>query len=306
MKKIFNNFKLIPLIIIFLITTFVFSGINAFSINTLKENSTDSVNLIFDNENLTVLPSHFRKSTDIQSIANNEQINTMGLESLNISGSQQFSKCNFPILIEALDTKLPIIIFDLRQESHGFINPYPISFKGKHNAANKGLSDEQIINKEKEQLNSIKIGVPIEVSNSSAKTLIPETVMNESTFVNSSNIKYIRIFAPDGELPSNAIIDSFIKNIKEIKDESWLHFHCKEGMGRTTTFMIFYDMMKNFNNVTADEIIKRQISLADFDENAINHLTSEIRLNLYNTFYNYCKEHGDKFEVSFSKYVENK
>ena len=306
MKKIFNNLKLIPLIVTFLILTFIFSGINAFSINDPKQNLTNSVKLVLDNDNLNTLPSHFRKSTDIQSIANNEQIDTTGLESLNISGSQQFSKSNFPIIINALDTKLPIIIFDLRQESHGFINSYPISFQGEHNAANKGLNDEQVINKEKEQLNSIKIDVPIDVSNSSTKTLIPETVMDERSFITSCNMKYIRIFATDEELPSNTVIDSFIKNIKEIKNESWLHFHCKEGIGRTTTFMIFYDMMKNYKNIPANEIIQRQIDLADFDDNDINFLTSERRINLYNTFYNYCKEHGDKFEISFSKYVETK
>ena len=36
------------------------------------------------------------------------------------------------------------------------------------------------------------------------------------------------------------------------------HFHCKEGIGRTTTFMIMYDIMKNYKEVSLNDIIKRQ------------------------------------------------
>ena len=302
-KKI--SIKLIPILMMIIIFSSMFLSINAFSIIDSNKNSAYSVRLVFDNKNLTVLPSHFRKSSDIQSIANNEQINTTGLENLNISGSQQFSKSNFPILLKSLDTKLPITIFDLRQESHGFINNYPVSFEGVHNAANKGLSDKEIIQKEKEQLKSIKINIPITIYNDSAETIIPESVIDEYTLATENNTEYVRIFATDEELPSNPAIDSFIKNIKEIKDERWLHFHCKEGIGRTTTFMIFYDMMKNYKTVSAEDIINRQIALADFDSNDIQLLTSERRINLYNTFYNYCKKYGDEFKVSFSQYANS-
>ncbi|MGN0144095.1 MAG: protein tyrosine phosphatase, partial [Clostridium sp.] len=241
---------IIPLIILNLILFPSFSSINAFSANDPAENSTTSVKLVFDNRNITVIPSHFRKTSDIQSIANNENINTKNLETLNISGSQQFSKGNFPILIKAIDTNLPIIIFDLRQESHGFINDYAISYEGIRNAANKGLTNEQILKKEKEQLNSIKLNVPITIADDSTETIIPESVTDEHSLVTENNMKYIRIFATDEELPDSAVIDDFVRNINEIKNENRIHFHCKEGIGRTTTFMIFYDMMKNYDSVS--------------------------------------------------------
>ena len=122
--------------------------------NTSQNNSETSY-LVEDNENYDTMPFKFRKSNELQSIANNSALNLAGLENLNISGSQQFSKMNLPLLLKAIDTNLPIIDFDLRQESHGFINGIPISFENEHNNANKGLSNEQVLKKEKNQLDSI-------------------------------------------------------------------------------------------------------------------------------------------------------
>lgn len=93
------------------------------------------------------MPFKFRKSNELQSIANNSTLNLVGLDNLNISGSQQFSKMNLPLLLKAIDTNLPVIDFDLRQESHGFINGIPISFENEHNNANKGLSNDQVLKK---------------------------------------------------------------------------------------------------------------------------------------------------------------
>ena len=72
----------------------------------------------------------------------------------------------------------------------------------------------------------------------------PKEVFDEQTLVTSNNLGYKRIFATDEVLPSPEVIDSFVSIIKDLKEENWLHFHCKEGIGRTTSFMIFYDMMK--------------------------------------------------------------
>ena len=132
--------------------------------NTSQNNSETSY-LVEDNENYDTMPFKFRKSNELQSIANNSALNLAGLENLNISGSQQFSKMNLSLLLKAINTNLPIIDFDLRQESHGFINGIPISFENKHNNANKGLSNEQVLKKEKAQLDSIKKGVPISFHN---------------------------------------------------------------------------------------------------------------------------------------------
>ena len=212
---------------------------------------------------------------------------------------------NLPILLKAIDTKLPIIIFDLRQESHGFINGIPISFANEKNNANEGLSNSEVIKKEKSQLDSIKIGVPISFHNDPKQTITSKEVFDEQTLATSNNLGYKRIFATDEVLPSPEVIDSFVSIIKDLKEENWLHFHCKEGIGRTTSFMIFYDMMKNYNDVSAEDIINRQINLPDFDTDDIDLLTTIRRSDLYNSFYNYCRKYGPDFNTSFNEYINS-
>ncbi|MGM9934627.1 MAG: protein tyrosine phosphatase [Clostridium sp.] len=301
--KIFISFLLICSLLFPLTPHKISASIN--EPNNSIQKSSKQIYLVRDNDTYDILPSKFRKSSDLQTIANNDEINLTGLENLNISGSQQFSKMNLPILLKAIDTKLPIIDFDLRQESHGFINGIPVSFENEHNNANKGLSNSEVMKKEKEQLASIKIGVPITFHNTPDKTITPEEVYDEQKLVTSNNIKYVRIFSTDEELPSPEAIDSFIAVVKSIKEESWLHFHCKEGIGRTTSFMIFYDMMKNYNNASAQEIITRQIELPDFDADDIRLLTSEKRTDQFNSFYNYCRKYGPDFNTSFNEYINS-
>ena len=69
--------------------------------------------------------------------------------------------------------------------------------------------------------------------------------------------------------------------------------------------MIFYDMMKNYNDVSAEDIINRQINLPDFDTDDIDLLTTIRRSDLYNSFYNYCRKYGPDFNTSFNEYINS-
>ena len=268
--------------------------------NSIDSTKPDNVYVALDNNDYDNLPKRFRKSSYINSIIHN--INTIGLNTLNISGSQQFSEVNLPLLLKAIETDLPIINFDLRQESHGFINGLPISFQNELNNANKGLNYTQVLQNKNDSINSIKLGIPLTIKNETDMTIIPKEVFDENTLVTSNKLKYTRILATDRVLPTPSTIDTFIDVINKIDEESWLHFHCKEGIGRTTAFMIFYDMMKNYKDVSAKDIIERQIALANFDEESIRFLTSEERMDLYNSFYNYCKDNKGNFNIKYSDY----
>ena len=70
-----------------------------------------------------------------------------GLNSLNISGSAQFSEPQFHQLANTLRTLAKgkrIYVIDLRQESHVFLNGNPISWYEEHNWANNGKTLAQI------------------------------------------------------------------------------------------------------------------------------------------------------------------
>lgn len=292
--KIYKYLSILLCLLMFLSIT-----INAFSKEPLYGNG---VNLVLDNTNYNELPSKFRTTNNLESL-DSTTLNLTGLKDLNISGSEQFSEMNLPLLVKSMNTNLPIIDYDLRQESHGFINGIPISFENEKNDANKGLSNDEVLKKEREQLSSLTIGVPICFYNDDKKCITPKTVMDEKTLATNNKLKYFRIFATDEELPDSSTIDDFVASINNLSGNYFLYFHCKEGIGRTTSFMIFYDMMKNYKNVSSSDIINRQIKLAPFDDEDIRLLTSKERISLFNSFYNYCTENGDNFKVKYSDYI---
>lgn len=264
------------------------------------------VNLILDSLTYNeILPKNFRKTTDLSIIKENKNLNIKGMESLNISGSQQFSGNSLPILIKAIGTSMPITVVDLRQESHGFINNFAVSWADSRNNANVGLTREQVILDEVNKLESIKLDVPISFYNHPKVIISPTKVENEEALVNSKDLSYNRITVRDGGIPTDDMVDYFMESIKNQPKESWLHFHCKEGIGRTSTFMIMFDMIKNYKEASADEIIERQIALANFQEKTAKSFYNNERMNFLKSFYDYCNKNGDGFKVKWSEWKKD-
>ncbi|SFC21861.1 GxGYxYP domain-containing protein [Clostridium uliginosum] len=296
-----KNFKVS--ISIFLILLTFFHSLTARSVIAKASDlsvDTNNVNLILDSSNYKNMTKNFRKSSNLENIQNNKNLNLNGLNTLNISGSQQFSEYSLPLVINSIGTSLPITVIDLRQESHGFINGAPVSWANSKNSANTGLTKEQVLSDENNKLNSIKLNVPITFYNHPVMTTVPTKVQNEDMLVKSKSLSYIRIPVTDGKIPTDDMVDYFVELVKSQSKNTWLHFHCKEGIGRTTTFMIMYDMIKNCNQVTDDDIIKRQLLLTNFDENHIKSFSNNERINFLKNFYKYCKKNNNDFNVKWS------
>lgn len=269
--------------------------------NTKAKVSSDNVNLVLDSLNhIYILPKKFRKTTNLIDLKNN--INMKDLDKLNVSASQQFSEYNFSLLIEAIGTSLSITVIDLRQESHGFLNGFAVSWMSSKNNANGGLIRKQVLDDEAKKLKSVILNKPITFYNHNKKTIIPIKVQDENEFVNSKSISYARITIKDGGMPSDEMVDYFMELVKSQTQSSWLHFHCKAGIGRTTTFMIMYDMIKNYKEVSAEDIINRQLALANFDNKKINSFRRRKRIDFLNKFYDYCLINGDSFETKWSEW----
>ena len=63
--------------------------------NTLVVSAKDNdVHLVLDTKNINNLPNNFRTTSDLERLKNLSNINMKGLDTLNISGSQQFSPNN--------------------------------------------------------------------------------------------------------------------------------------------------------------------------------------------------------------------
>jgi len=300
LKKIF---KLNISILLVLVGVLCFFSITNKPTSAIDDNNT--INLVLDSRNNNEIPKKFRKSSDISNVEKDKNVNLTGLNTLNISGSKQFSEQNLPLIISNIKTSLPITVVDLRQESHGFINGLPVSWANKKNDANIGLTKAEVLEDENNKLKSIKLNSPISFYNDPNKTIIPTKVENEEQLVKHNSLSYVRIPVTDTKLPTDDMVDYFIDVIKSNPKDTWYHFHCKQGIGRTTTFMIMYDMMKNAKEVSADDIIKRQLLLAGFDENQMKSFYNDKRSTFLQSFYKYSKENGNDFKIKWSDWKKS-
>lgn len=288
MKNFFKIYLTLLLTILCLFTSI------SFPINAVSD-----IYITQDSDNTTTLPKHFRKTTDISKISALGSINTKGLDKLNISGSGQFTPPNIVLLLENINTTLPFIDIDLREESHGFASDVAISFTNSNNNANSGLTLDEVIEKENEDLASIKLNTPLTLHNKN-KTIIPKKVEDEATLAKSNNISYIRIPVTDGDLPNEDMVNYFIDVVKKNPENTWFHFHCKAGIGRTTTFMIMYDIIKNCNYVSLNDIIDRQILLSGINKKNMVDFYIGKRYKFLTNFYNDCKKNNPIISTTLS------
>jgi hypothetical protein len=235
---------------------------------------------------------------DFKGTQETQQPSREGLSELRASGSSEFSRKG----LREIKKRLPasrIMVVDLREESHGFVNDRPVSWKGEHNAANKGLSLEEIKKDETKRLGEVKSTDPSITALCTEETLCRET-----------GLEYARFPVTDYSRPSDNQVDRFTTMVKTLPRDTWLHFHCKAGAGRTTTFMTMYDMMHNARTVSCDDIIRRQyllggIDLAAEDKNpdAWNRSLTATREAFIRKFYEYCRDQQGKFTIPWSSWL---
>ncbi len=218
-----------------------------------------------------------------------------GLSTLRASGSSEFSKRG----LTEIKRKIPasrIIVVDLREESHGFINDRPVSWKNEHNNANKGKTLDEILNDEKARLQEAKR------SDSSVKT-----ACTEEELCHTMGVGYLRLPVTDLSGPDPSVVDRFISTVRSLPPDAWLHFHCKAGAGRTTTFMTLYDMMRNARKTSCEDIIMRQFLIGGVDlsgreakGDAWYDVLARERDAFVKEFYWYCKNNDDGYKEFWS------
>lgn len=278
--------------------------------------------LIIKMANEPVLPKVFHSSKNGYRISDSHPPTRQGLDNLNISGSSQFSKASFDALFKALNKPSCFYLFDLREESHGFINGMAVTWYGvhNHNLTNKGKSVQKIEEIEKKLLAEQVQKKYLLLNKSDAKDQISEsryglpvypvfvrTIQTEREFIEGKNLHYIRLPVSDHIKPTDEIVDQFISIVKSLPKNRWLHFHCSGGAGRTTTFMNMYDMMNNAKEISFEDIIKRQWYLGGknmnehSDDKEWKVSLSKERLQFLKDFYHYCRYNEDNYETSWSK-----
>lgn len=259
----------------------------------------------FDHE-LSDWPRKFRTTKD--ELKTVSPVKEEGLKDLKASGSGQFSEQGLKTLIKLIPPS-HIFLIDLRQESHGFINGRALSwFDGFQNEANCKKTLAEIEADEQKRLEGVlkvgKIGIKCEEN----QNVPVQRAQTEKQIAESLGLTYLRLPVTDHHRPSDKIVDEYVEFIKNLPSDAWLHLHCRGGKGRTTTFMIMYDMMLNTPKVSFDDILERHKLIGGTDLRALHtpdhyrYQPGLDRLNFIKAFYQYCQQ-VPHFDLSWSDWV---
>ena len=196
-----------------------------------------------------------------------------GLEKIGLraSGSRQL---NFEQLADVLKSvagkvktggKLDLV--DLRQESHLFFNRRAVSWYADKDWANVGQPQEWILNDEISQIERLSawpISSTVQIfcldeKSKEEEHVIPTgysklTVTSADTEAGIAGqiqlpcpVTYVRIPVTDHCMPNRYAQDRFVTLCRYLYrqpyDQTWVHYHCHGGDGRTTTFLAMYDMV---------------------------------------------------------------
>jgi hypothetical protein len=267
----------------------------------------DQGTLIINAHDKAGVPRHFRSTSDPSGLDGDKKL-AVGLDKLQASGSGQFSAKGFDAVVKRAGGR-PLVVLDLRQESHGFVGGTPVSWFGVRNASNSGKSADQINRDESELLAGVAGQTTVTVKEVTSKStdraitdskdvqLPVDSVRNEEDFVHGAGAAYTRVYAQDYQPFTNEEIDQLVAFWQNRPPGSWLHVHCAAGDGRTTQALALFDMLENAGTVTLKDIAARQHQLGGSDLFAVDSKTSWrrdaaiARATLLRRFYQYAKEH---------------
>ncbi|NUN06227.1 MAG: protein tyrosine phosphatase [Bdellovibrio sp.] len=252
-----------------------------------KPQPTEPVVLVFDKKYAGPKAVNYRKS---------EALRMSGSATPDPKAMKQIAK---PVKKE----KSALFVFDLRQESHGLINDIPVTWQADRDWANAGLNHEEAVRRERRQLGDLRVGESI----GGVKIKSIET---EESMVRSSGHQYVRLTVTDHVRPTDSEVDLFIEAVRALPERAWVHFHCRAGKGRTTTFMVLYDMLVNARVDSFQTIVDRNTKLSeDYDVLTVGeptdwkHLYQKERAAFVAEFYNYAKEHPRGENKLWSEWV---
>ncbi|UJX42926.1 phosphatase [Desulfovibrio sp. JY] len=232
--------------------------------------------LIFDSIREQGLPSHFRSLAGPWAVpVTTTPPSRQGLAELRASGSEQPSSSEMATTIKGLAPEVTVV--DLRQESHALLGEHPVSWYGLRNWANDGKSLQAVECDEETRIGDLPPCGEAAVSRVISKDpdgALAEVRVEEVAYDRARSeqdtlcglgLGTFRIAVRDHSRPSDADVDRFIRFVRDLLPDTWLHFHCHAGDGRTTTFLLLYDMLRNAAVLGLEELAARQHLIGGID-----------------------------------------
>ncbi len=204
---------------------------------------------------------HFRSAWDYK----------LGEHRYRASGSRQLDLGTF---IHVLGNKVvaphkpsQIYLVDLREETHGFLDGRAVSWYADNDFANVGQSLSWIMQDEQSRLATLQDQKATQVFNKKydvaddrgqervapvsytdvvvGKTYTEATAAEVLTSEFNLPVIYHRVPVTDHCAPTEVAISQLTALFAQVRKDpqSWVHFHCHGGDGRTTTFLALLDML---------------------------------------------------------------
>lgn len=198
--------------------------------------------------------------------------NLAGVDNLNMSLSAEPAGLGWQQVADFIRSRAgrephQVLVLDLRQENHGYLNGNAMTLCDLHNWLNLGKTAQDVIAGENQWLTWLAMIATIDnvlsVQQFSKKeygtgrTIAVESLLSEKEQVSQFGFAYHRLPIPDHRAPQDNDVDTFVSLISTLPQSAWLHVHCRGGKGRSTTILAMYDMLNNADKATFNDIIER-------------------------------------------------
>lgn len=266
-----------------------------------------------------------KPQTDVRNLRTTDDadagVDRRGLDKLHASGSDQFTLEGLQDIAHRLAGH-PVIVVDLREEPHGFLNGQPLSWYGPQNHADLHEDAASVQRDEHRRLSRLHRGSEARVflkgpktaegvpSFQKSETVPVHDVETEKDAVRKMGWQYLRLPVPDHMRPDDPVVDQFVAFARDLPADRWVHFHCAGGRGRTSTFLTMWDILHNAGDVPLQTILLRQKDLGGEDLTAMPAKDSPHygwtvdRLNFVKAFYQYCAENrAGRYAVTWSRWL---
>ncbi|WP_446644068.1 type III secretion system effector XopH (plasmid) [Xanthomonas citri pv. bilvae] len=260
---------------------------------------------------------NFRSSDDFDLP---ESCNPTGWKDLHISGSGSIASISQIIRLNP-SRDSPVIVLDVREESHAIVGGYPATWRAPNNWANVGKLREEVLADEQERIRAIKSQETVQILHrKDVKNGIPNprsvklnkpSILSEEELVKSAGAEYLRLTVTDHLGPRAEDIDTFVKMERNMAPNERLHVHCGVGQGRTGIFIAMHDILRNAHLISFEDIIKRQLAFnpgraLDFNKDVSHEGRSDFRndrLELITLFYEYAKSNPNGQPALWSEWL---